>query len=96
MGITGGNLTEQLADFLGIPGKKGVLIAEIRENTPAKRAGLRAGDVIMSVDGYPVDSLSELSSLLKDDTHEMEIVRDKKVERVTLVLELKKVRATRF
>lgn len=50
----------------------------------------------MSVDGYPVDSLSELSSLLKDDTHEMEIVRDKKVERVTLVLELKKVRATRF
>ena len=71
----------------------GALTAYARPNT---RSGLRAGDVIVSVDGYPVDSLSELSSLLKDDTHEMEIVRDKKMERVTLELEPKKVRATRF
>ncbi len=95
MGITGGNLTDQLADFLGILGK-GVLVAEVLENTPAERAGLKAGDAIVSVDGHPVDGLSELSSLLKDDTHEVEIVRDKKVERVTLELEPRKVTGTRF
>jgi len=48
------------------------------------------------VDGHPVDGLSGLSSLLKDDTHEVEIVRDKKVERVTLELEPRKVTGTRF
>jgi len=96
LGITGGNLTEQLADFLGISGKKGVLVAEVLENTPAQRAGLKAGDAIVSVDGHPVDSLSELSSLLKDDTHEVEIVRDKRVEKATLELEPRKVRGTRF
>ena len=96
LGITGGNLTEQLADFLGISGKKGVLVAEVLENTPAQRAGLKAGDAIVSVDGHPVDGLSELSSLLKDDTHEVEIVRDKRVEKVTLELEPRKVTGTRF
>ncbi len=96
LGITGGNLTEQLADFLGISGKKGVLVAEVLENTPAQRAGLKAGDAIVSVDGHPVDSLSELSSLLKDDTHEVEIVRDKRVEKVTLELEPREVTGTRF
>ncbi len=96
LGITGGNLTEQLADFLGIPGKKGVLVVEVFDNTPAKRAGLKAGDAIVSVDGHPVDSLSELSSLLKDATHEVEIVRDKRVERITLELEPREVTGTRF
>jgi len=96
LGITGGNLTEQLADFLGISGKKGVVVAEVFDNTPAKRAGLKAGDAIVSVDGHPVDSLSELSSLLKDDTHEVEVVREKRMEKVTLELEPRKVTGTRF
>ncbi len=96
LGITGGNLTEQLADFLGISGKKGVVVAEVFDNTPAKRAGLKAGDAIVSVDSHPVDSLSELSSLLKDDTHEVEIVRDKRVEKATLELEPREVTGTRF
>ncbi len=96
LGITGGDLSEQLASFFGILGKKGVLVAEVLEKTPAKRAGLKAGDVIVSVDGHPVSGLSELSSLLKEVTHQVEIVRDKKVETVTLELEPEKVRATRF
>ncbi|MDA2926757.1 PDZ domain-containing protein [Acidobacteria bacterium AH-259-G07] len=96
LGITGGNLTEQLADFLGVPGKKGVLVVEVLEKTPAKRADLRAGDVIISIDGRPLESLYELSSRLREETHELGIVRDKMVEQVTVQLEPKKQKGTRF
>ncbi len=96
LGITGAPLTEQMADFLAVPGRKGVLIMEILADGPAKRAGLKAGDVIISVDGQPLDSLSELSRRLKEDRHELEIVRDRKMQRVTVELEIKKQTGIRF
>jgi S1-C subfamily serine protease len=38
----------------------GVLILEVARNSPAARAGLRRGDIILGVDGHPVRSLAEL------------------------------------
>ena len=49
--IVGGNLTEQMGNFLGVPGKRGILIMEVRPNSAADHSGLKAGDVIKSVDG---------------------------------------------
>ncbi len=82
LGIVGGNLTEQLGDFLGVPGKRGILIMEVRPNSAADDSGLKAGDVIKSVDGRAVVDLHDLSQRLTNSTHELEIVREKQVQQV--------------
>jgi len=58
IGVTG--LTKQLAQHFGVDA--GVMISEVRENAPAARAGLKAGDIIVEADGKQVN-------------HEMDIVR---------------------
>lgn len=52
IGIT--SLTKQLADNFGVKG--GVMINNVRENSPAAQAGLKAGDIIVEVDGKEVDN----------------------------------------
>ena len=48
----------QLADYFGV--EEGVLVRSVDSNTPGERAGLQAGDVIVSVNGKNVDSPAEL------------------------------------
>jgi C-terminal processing protease CtpA/Prc len=47
LGVSVQALTPQLASYFGVP--EGVLVTEVREGTPAARAGIRAGDVITKV-----------------------------------------------
>lgn len=54
LGVKVQSLTEQLGDHFGTD--KGVLVSEVFEDSPAKRAGLEAGDVITEVDGKETDS----------------------------------------
>jgi len=48
------SVTSEIADSLGLDRPTGVLVKEINGNGPAGRAGLKAGDVITSVDGKPI------------------------------------------
>jgi serine protease Do len=54
IGIAFEELNRTLAKGLGIDTERGVLVKEVRENTPADRAGLRHHDVIVEFDGKPV------------------------------------------
>lgn len=65
-----------------MPGKRGILIVEVRPNSAAERSGLKAGDVIKSVDARAVVDLHDLSQRLTNSTHELEIVREKQVQQV--------------
>ena len=47
-------LTPDIADTLGLAAPSGALVAKVHAKGPAARAGLRAGDVVVSVDGKPV------------------------------------------
>src|SRR6266516_1238380 len=60
IGISTQQLTEQLADFFGVKGG-GVLITSVNENSPAAKAGLKAGDVITAVDGEKVEGPGDVS-----------------------------------
>jgi hypothetical protein len=80
VGITTTALTKQLADFFGVSGGQGILISSISENSPASRAGLRAGDVITEVDGEKVEDAGDfIRTLNKKDEGEvtLTIIRDK-------------------
>jgi serine protease Do len=66
LGISAEDLTGQLGSYFGAPNNSGVLIREVRTGTPADKAGLKAGDVIVKVDGKPVGALSELRDQLRD------------------------------
>jgi C-terminal processing protease CtpA/Prc len=87
LGIRMQSLTPQLGEHFGV--KKGVLISEVIEESPAKKAGLEAGDVITAIGDEDVEEPIEISNALSDlepgDVEEIQIVRDgnamsKKVE----------------
>jgi membrane-associated protease RseP (regulator of RpoE activity) len=81
IGITTQTLTAQLADYFGVAGRDGLLVTSVAENSPASKAGLRAGDVITEVDGARLKNAGELSRALnrKDEGDvSLTIVRDRK------------------
>lgn len=79
LGVELQELTVQLADFFGLDGGTGVLVAGVLDDTPAAEAGLRAGDVIIAVDGRDVDSIPSVQRAVSEagDAVELTIVRDR-------------------
>jgi serine protease Do len=59
-------LTTQAAEQFGAPDTRGALVASIYRDTPAYRAGLRPGDVIVSFNGTTVTDPAHLSRLVSD------------------------------
>ncbi len=57
-------LTKELSKQFGIKEGKGVLINEVYEGDPAHAAGIRPGDIILTVQNQPVDSPNQLSRLI--------------------------------
>jgi len=69
VGIGGQNapLHRRLVRFYDLPVESGVLVASVEPNSPAQRAGLREGDVIIAFDGEPVTGIDDLHRLLTDE-----------------------------
>lgn len=65
LGIVGEDLSGQLAEYFGVPDGEGVLVREVRSGSPAEKAGLKAGDVILRVDNERVRTLAELREKLR-------------------------------
>jgi S1-C subfamily serine protease len=59
LGVTMQPLDRELADYFGMPDVSGVLINSVMEDSPAGRAGLRTGDVIIAFDGGAVEAEKE-------------------------------------
>lgn len=72
-------LTKQLADYFGVTG--GVLINDVRENSPAAKAGLRAGDVVIEADGRPLGGDRDLIRVIGEkktgEAVELTVTRDR-------------------
>ncbi|HEU5239495.1 MAG TPA: PDZ domain-containing protein [Pyrinomonadaceae bacterium] len=89
IGIGTQTLTKQLADYFGVK-DGGVLITSVSENSPAAKAGLKAGDVITAIDGEKVTSPGDLTRALnKKETGDVSltVIRDKTPRTVTLTPE---------
>lgn len=59
-GMNGQAVTSDLAESLGLGIPGGIIISELHYVSPFKEAGLKAGDVILSIDGHPVNTPSEM------------------------------------
>ncbi len=92
MGVSISDLTEQLGSFFGVKEGKGALITEVVEDSPAEKAGLKAGDVIVRIDGDKVNSTSDVYEALegkeKGDQVNVEVIRDKGSHSLTVTVEL--------
>ena len=90
IGVTTTQLTKQLADYFGIAGGKGLLITSVREDSPAAKAGLRAGDVITEANGNSIETVADLMRAIssKDEGElTLTITRDKSQRTIRLTPE---------
>jgi serine protease Do len=87
LGATTQDLTEQLGVYFGAP--EGALVTSVDENSVARTAGLKAGDVITKINGNLIRSASDLQRRLTDVSGEttITIIRDHKEQTLTVKLE---------
>jgi C-terminal processing protease CtpA/Prc len=92
IGVSTQSLTKQLADYFGAR-DGGLLITSVSENSPAARAGLKAGDIITAVDGEKVDSSGDIVRAINKKTAgeiSLTILRDHNTRTVNLTPEKSK------
>jgi C-terminal processing protease CtpA/Prc len=84
-------LNRELSAFFGVKEGIGLIVSKVSEDSPADKAGLQVGDVIVKADGERVESVRELSELVQDkekgDTVEIEFFRDKKRKSIKVEIE---------
>ena len=82
MGIEMQGLSDQLREYFKVKADGGVLISEVLEGSPAEKAGLKAGDVIIEMDGAPIESSSDVVEVIEDKEVDEEVsviaIRNKK------------------
>jgi serine protease Do len=64
LGIDAEDLNGQLGSFFGAPEGEGILVRSVNQGSPAEKAGLKAGDVITSVNGERIRSVGDLRQRL--------------------------------
>jgi membrane-associated protease RseP (regulator of RpoE activity) len=83
------NLTPQLGDFFGTKNGQGVLVRSVEKGSRADKAGFRAGDVVVKINGEAIHDSSDFSHALrsrKDNTANIGVIRDKKELNITITL----------
>jgi membrane-associated protease RseP (regulator of RpoE activity) len=79
LGVSLVDLTPELRDHYGASKDAGVLVGAVEDGSPADKAGVRVGDIILSVDGKEVDSSMDLrlglSEKKEGDTVRIEVLR---------------------
>ncbi len=90
IGVSTMQMNKQLADYFGVADGKGVLITEVRENSPAAKAGLKAGDVIIAVDGENIERTGDLSRAFmkkKEGDVTLTIIRNRSQQQIRVTPE---------
>ncbi len=64
IGVSVIRMTKQMADSFGVTG--GAMISEVRENSPAEKAGLKAGDIIVELDGKAIKGDGDLMRAMNE------------------------------
>jgi len=66
IGIAFSEITKEVQEYFGLENREGVVVIEVYQDSPAKKAGLKAYDVIKEVDQKKVESTSDLSEIISE------------------------------
>jgi serine protease Do len=80
LGVTAQDLTPELVASFGLQDDKGALIAQVTPDSPAQKAGLKQGDVIVKFNGEPIDAIvpfrNKIAMTAPGTSVELTIIRD--------------------
>ncbi|WP_312148256.1 Do family serine endopeptidase, partial [Brevundimonas sp.] len=89
LGVTIGNLTNEYRESLGLPeNTKGAYITDVTAGAPGDQGGLQAGDVVVSLNGRPIEGSNELTravgAVQPGETLRLELLREGRRQTITL------------
>jgi len=90
LGVRIQEVTKEIAEAVGLKKAEGALVASVGEKSPADKAGVKAGDIILKFDGKKIDTMRTLPKVVANTevgkTVKLEIWRDKKLINKSLKL----------
>ena len=90
LGVELQSMTPQLAEYFGLSNRSGALVIFVFADSPAAKAGLKAGDVILSAGGETVDNPMDVRRALSGKTEgpvEFKVLREKQERTLSVQLE---------
>ena len=90
LGVQIARLSDADARALGLPDRRGALVSAVEPGSPAERAGIAAGDVILGYNGDAIDDADELVTLVSNSAPgtqaSLEVLRDRERRTVTVTI----------
>lgn len=91
IGVKLQSLNKQLGEYFGVEKARGALIQEVEEDSPAEKAGLKAGDVIVAIDDEKVRDVDDVIEIIGDtdagEKVEIAVLRDRKEKKFKVEVE---------
>jgi serine protease Do len=88
IGVLVQEVGQQLADSFGLDRPRGAIVAQVENGGPAAKAGIKSGDVILAVDGRPIEHSGQLSAAISQirpgSKVELEIWRERASRKVSV------------
>jgi serine protease Do len=90
LGVYIQDLNQNLAESFGLADTKGILVARVIEDSPAEKAGLKQGDVLLTLNGEPVGKTAEfrnrVAMMAPETKIKVGLLRDRKNQTLTVTI----------
>jgi len=90
LGVMGQNVTAEMVELLGLKDATGILVSEVKEGSPADKAGLKVHDVILEMNDKKIESYdgfrNEIAVMKPGSTIHLRALRDRKPVELTITL----------
>ncbi len=90
LGVSIQNITPDIAENMKLGDKKGALVGQVFEGDPADKAGIKTGDIIIAIDGRPIQDTQELlrivAALPVGKTVAIKVLREGSTKSLSLVI----------